>query len=244
MRLCVANILDNNYLEKRTRRICTKLTCISALWDVGYMNASVEETGNKTVPRMPTSPKVCACTTLGNLKCHIEPSTQQLSVHLNDFIPPALWPPNSPNLNPVDYTVWSMLQERVDIVSRSRTSTNWNDASSASGPLWVTRLLTVLLESGVSVYTRLHSCWRRTFWAHAKIKIVWCDTYDSDYFERQKLSVMFVAIRLIIQMVTNVHLFATHHCHSLFFVTASRLICSSNSCGVCDSEWTPDKYSN
>jgi len=37
--------------------------------------------------------------------------------------------------------------------------------------------------------------------------------------------------------------FTTHHCHALFFVTASRLICSSNSCGVCDSEWTPDKYS-
>ena len=30
-----------------------------------------------------------------------------------DFIPPALWPPNSPDLNPVDYTVWSVLQERV-----------------------------------------------------------------------------------------------------------------------------------
>ena len=35
-----------------------------------------EETLHKTVPRMPTSPKVCACTTLGNLKCHIELSTQ------------------------------------------------------------------------------------------------------------------------------------------------------------------------
>jgi len=28
-----------------------------------------------------------------------------------DFIPPALWPPNSPDLSPVDYTVWSVLQE-------------------------------------------------------------------------------------------------------------------------------------
>jgi len=37
------------------------------------------------------------------------------------------------------------------IVPRSRTSTNWNVASSASGPLRVTRLLTVLLESGVYV---------------------------------------------------------------------------------------------
>jgi len=38
------------------------------------------------------------------------------------------------------------------IVPRSRTSTNLNDASSASGPLWVTRLLTALLESDVRVY--------------------------------------------------------------------------------------------
>jgi len=30
-----------------------------------------------------------------------------------NFIPPALWPPNSPDLNPVDYTVRSVLQERV-----------------------------------------------------------------------------------------------------------------------------------
>jgi len=30
-----------------------------------------------------------------------------------DFIPPALWLPNSLDLNPVDYTVCSVLQERV-----------------------------------------------------------------------------------------------------------------------------------
>ena len=30
-----------------------------------------------------------------------------------DFIPPNLWPPNSPDLNPVDYKIWVVLQERV-----------------------------------------------------------------------------------------------------------------------------------
>jgi len=30
-----------------------------------------------------------------------------------DFIPPSLWLPNSPDLNPVEYTAWSVLQERV-----------------------------------------------------------------------------------------------------------------------------------
>ena len=29
------------------------------------------------------------------------------------FIPPDLWPPNSPDLNPVDYKIWSVLQQRV-----------------------------------------------------------------------------------------------------------------------------------
>lgn len=30
-----------------------------------------------------------------------------------EFIPPLLWPPYSPDLNPVDYKIWGVLQERV-----------------------------------------------------------------------------------------------------------------------------------
>jgi len=30
-----------------------------------------------------------------------------------DFIPQEKWPPNSPDLNPVDYSIWGILQERV-----------------------------------------------------------------------------------------------------------------------------------
>ena len=29
------------------------------------------------------------------------------------FIAPSLWPPNSPDLNPVDYKIWGVLQDRV-----------------------------------------------------------------------------------------------------------------------------------
>ena len=36
-----------------------------------------------------------------------------LKVETPDFIPPNLWPPNSPDLNPVDYNICSLLQERV-----------------------------------------------------------------------------------------------------------------------------------
>ena len=30
-----------------------------------------------------------------------------------EFIPPSLWPPNSPDLNPIDYRIWGVLQNRV-----------------------------------------------------------------------------------------------------------------------------------
>jgi len=36
-----------------------------------------------------------------------------LSCNTPDFIAPSLWPPNSPDLNPVDYQVWSALQQHV-----------------------------------------------------------------------------------------------------------------------------------
>jgi len=36
-----------------------------------------------------------------------------LKVEMPGFIPPNLWPPNSPDLNPVDYKIWGVLQERV-----------------------------------------------------------------------------------------------------------------------------------
>ena len=38
---------------------------------------------------------------------------------MSDFIPPTLLPANSPDFNPVDYSIWSVLQERV---YRSRTA--------------------------------------------------------------------------------------------------------------------------
>src|ERR1700733_4254338 len=30
-----------------------------------------------------------------------------------DFIPPNLWPPNSPDLHPVEYKIWGVTQEKV-----------------------------------------------------------------------------------------------------------------------------------
>jgi len=36
-----------------------------------------------------------------------------LQRNVPDFIEPALWPANSPDLNPVDYAVWGALQQMV-----------------------------------------------------------------------------------------------------------------------------------
>jgi len=40
-------------------------------------------------------------------------TVQLLTRETPDFIPPSLWPTNSPDLNPVDYHVWGVLQDRV-----------------------------------------------------------------------------------------------------------------------------------
>ena len=36
-----------------------------------------------------------------------------LSCSTPDFISPLPWPPNSPDLNPMDYEVWGVLQQRI-----------------------------------------------------------------------------------------------------------------------------------
>jgi len=40
-------------------------------------------------------------------------TVELLSRNTPDFISPLLWPPNSPDLKPVDYEVWGVLQQRV-----------------------------------------------------------------------------------------------------------------------------------
>jgi len=57
------------------------------------------------------------------------------------------------------------------IVSRSQTLTNWNDASTANGPLCVTRSLNVLSASGVRVYALVYVL-------EADIFSTCCNKYD------------------------------------------------------------------
>ena len=67
----------------------------------------------------------------------------------------------------------STLIRSKSIVLRSRTSTNWNDASTASGPMWV--------ECAVGEWRSIYMIafvLERTFWADTVIKMMWCDTCD------------------------------------------------------------------
>ena len=40
-------------------------------------------------------------------------TVELLTMASPDFIPPNLWPPNSPDLNPVDYKILGVMQEKV-----------------------------------------------------------------------------------------------------------------------------------
>jgi len=58
---------------------------------------------------------IITCTTLHNdgvsstsSKCRFHEKKEK-----RQFISPLLWPPNSPDVNPVDYSEWSILQEKV-----------------------------------------------------------------------------------------------------------------------------------
>jgi len=44
----------------------------------------------------------------------VRETVQLLQQRTLGFISPDLWPPNSPDLNPVDYRIWGFMQERVN----------------------------------------------------------------------------------------------------------------------------------
>jgi len=88
-----------------------------------------------------------------------------LSKETPEFIPPSLWPPNSPDLNPVDYSIWQVVQDRV----YQETIENVDQLKQRIVKVWDDMDQTVI-DSAVSQWRkRLHMCVR-------------C---DGDYFEHQ-----------------------------------------------------------
>jgi len=72
------------------------------------------------------------------------------------FIPSALWPPNSPDLNAVDYTVCSVLQERV---YRTKIS-DVDELKRRIISEWVTLSHTVIDSAVKEWHQRLRACIR------------------------------------------------------------------------------------
>ena len=68
-----------------------------------------------------------------------------------DFIAPDMWPPKSPDLNPVDYAIWSVMYSRVCIRPESMTSTSRDSVLSPCGVDWNSALccLTPLISGNV-----------------------------------------------------------------------------------------------
>jgi len=77
-----------------------------------------------------------------------------LTMETLEFIPTTLWPPNSPNLNPVSYKVWSVMQKiykkRIKDIDelRARILAAWDEMDrriiDAAIRQWHTRLRTYI----------------------------------------------------------------------------------------------------
>jgi len=53
----------------------------------------------------------------------VHDTVEFLTCSTPDFILPLLWPPNSPDLNPVDYEVWGVLPSNASTIAGFATST-------------------------------------------------------------------------------------------------------------------------
>jgi len=70
---------------------------------------------------------IITCTTLHN--DDVSSTSSKCRFHENkekrQFISPLLWPPNSPDLNPVDYSVWSMQEKVYKTCITNHIRTEW-----------------------------------------------------------------------------------------------------------------------
>ena len=81
-------------------------------------------------------------------------TVQLLQQETPQFISPDLWPPNSPDLNPVDYRVWGWMQERVYKTPVRDT----NDLKQRLIDTWASIPQSVVDEAVDQWRTRLRAC--------------------------------------------------------------------------------------
>ena len=74
----------------------------------GVINFVAARNASKIAPRI-----YCLFRVISGSAHRVRETVDLLTKETPDFIPPKLWLPNSPDLNPVDYKVWSVMQEKV-----------------------------------------------------------------------------------------------------------------------------------
>ena len=80
-----------------------------------------------------------------------------LTTETPDFIPPALWPPNYLDLNPVDYCVWIVPQERVYYCTKVDNVVDLKQCIMAE---WAALDHSIIASAIVQWLLRLHACVR------------------------------------------------------------------------------------
>ena len=105
-----------------------------------------------------------------------------------DFIGPDLWPPNSPDLNPVDYKIWGVSSRCMN--HASTTSMSWSNVSTTSGMVrtvqqdiidfavsqWRQRLRACVRAHGRHLNILLWACVTRTCVESQYVRINYCWT--------------------------------------------------------------------
>lgn len=69
-----------------------------------------------------------------------------LEKHVPDFIPPKEWPPNSPDLNPLDFSVWGVLASKVSATSHPNVDSLTRSLKKAWDDLDVNYLRSLAIE--------------------------------------------------------------------------------------------------
>ena len=75
-----------------------------------------------------------------------------------EFILPERWPPNSPDLNPVDYSVWSIFKRR-STVRGPLMWRSWKNVCWGSGGCWTTPSSRQRLRSGIVAWVHVFMWW-------------------------------------------------------------------------------------
>jgi hypothetical protein len=90
---------------------------------------------------------------------HTARQTQDwLQQHASDFIGKDQWPPNSPDLNPLDYCVWGVMLDRYE--KHTPKPTNVNELKVALQQIWDSLPLQTVQKSVVTFRKRLQACIR------------------------------------------------------------------------------------